>query len=190
MSKKPQTDQEPNNREEAELWKQFAAPERDGDYDLNNPETLNAMAAYAEGRGDDPGRERLEQQLLESEQAQDDLAFLREMEKAEPTKVSSEMQQRASSLVEGDEVMPVAAKGLFGWLGAAGDLITGKTLVTPGWAAGVTLAGVAVVALIGFQMGMGIHQQQMLVENLMLSEFPVALNYDPASAVTSLGGGL
>jgi hypothetical protein len=39
-------------------------------------------------------------------------------------------------------------------------------------------------------MGMGIQQQQVMVESLMLSEFPVALNYDPSSAMTSLGGSL
>jgi hypothetical protein len=190
MSKKPQTDQEANNREEAELWKQFASPERETEYDLNNPETLNAMAAYAEGRGADPGRGQLEQQLLQSEQALDDLAFMREMEKADLAQVPAEIEQRASSLVNGDEAQSAAPKGLLSWLGGVGDLITGKTLVAPGWAAGVTLAGIVTVALIGFQMGMGIQQQQMLVENLMLSEFPVALNYDPASAMTSLGGEL
>jgi hypothetical protein len=148
------------------------------------------MAAYAEGRGDDPGRARLEQQLLHSEQALDDLAFLREMEKAELAQTPEEMQQKASSLLQGDDVNPAAGKEPFGWLDGVGDLIRGKKLVSPGWAAGVTLAGVVAVALIGFQMGMGIQQQQMLVENLMLSEFPVALNYDPSSVMTSLEGGL
>jgi hypothetical protein len=190
MSKKPQTDREANNQEEAELWEQFASPERVADYDLNNPETLNAMAAYAEGRADDPGRERLEQQLLESGQALDDLAFLREMEKSESINIPEQIQQRARSLVESSDAKPAATKGPFAWLGAVGDLISGKTLVAPGWAAGVTLAGVAVVALVGFQMGMGIQQQQIMVESLMLSEFPVALNYDPSSAMTSLGGSL
>jgi hypothetical protein len=178
MSKKSTTDQE-----EAKLWKQFASAERNAEYDLHNPELLNALAAYAEGRLDDPGRERIERLLLESDMALDDLAFLREMEQTEPVDLPADIQQRARSLIE-DTPRSVQQQPS-GWFGG---LISGQLVVARGWAVGMMCAGLVCFSLVGFQLGMGTQHQQMVVDQLILSEFPVTLN--SGSAMTTLGGGL
>jgi hypothetical protein len=185
MSKKSTTDEQREKRQEAELWQQFASPERQGDYDLHNPELLNALAAYAEGRADDPGRERIERLLLHSDTALDDLAFLREMETTEPVELPEEIQARARALIADAPTQPDSETKPAGWFGG---FIAGHTLAARGLTAGLMFAGLVCFSLVGFQLGVGTQQQQLAIDNLILSEFPATLNY--GSATTSLGGGL
>jgi anti-sigma factor RsiW len=154
MSKKSTTDQE-----EAKLWKQFTSAERNAEYDLQNPEILNALAAYADGREDDPARERIERLLLGSDLALDDLAFLREMEAADSVEIPAAIMQRARSLVGEDSPQPATEQRPSDLYADMSDTGT-PTVAVHGWSTGVILACMLCVSLAGFMLGIGTQNQQ------------------------------
>jgi anti-sigma factor RsiW len=184
MSKKSTTDQE-----EAKLWEQFVSPDSEVEYDLQNPEILNALAAYADGREDDPARERIERLLLGSDLALDDLAFLREMEAADSVEIPAAIMQRARSLVGEDSPQPATEQRPSDLYADMSDTGT-PTVAVHGWSTGVILACMLCVSLAGFMLGIGTQNQQMVADQLILSEFNASLNYGSAAAMTPLGGGL
>lgn len=177
--------QEARREEEAALWSRFAPRRSEPEEPLYDPEMLNALAAYAEGRAQDPGRERIERRLLASDALLDDLLFLREVSESGLPPVPERRVARAQALVKAATARPPSrprfSHWLGGWNGHATALGRALTLV-------IGATALMAVSVAGFQLGAGARRQQSMVEQLLLTDLPMGLEEGMFSSPDGLGG--
>lgn len=184
-SRRQDGQQETRRREEAALWRRFAPARREGEHDLENPETLNALAAFAEGHADDPGRDRIERRLLHSDAALEDLAFLRWMQASDAPPLPDGIIERAEELIRDGAPAGAAAKRLSGRFWETGA----RAVFGRAWIPAMSAAGLLLFSLAGFQLGMGVRQSQLTIDRLLVAELPVALADHPGAGLDDPWGG-
>lgn len=158
-----ETFNDPPNPKDQALWDLYAGQGQGPGYDLSNPETLNALAAWAEGRTEDPGRRTMERHLAGSSQALDDLVFVRRVLQGPLPEASAGHIRRARGL------LPVRQ----GARRPDTSIGTGPLVTLTGGRLALLTAALLLVVVASFQTGAGISWQQATLDRLTLEELPL-----------------